>query len=218
MTKRRTMYYFFDMDGTLCDSGEGIKKGIEIAFSMLRIPLPEQKELDAYIGPPLFESFTQRAHLSEVEAKIAEKWFRDYYMRKGKFENKLYEGMKEVLQAAKSRRHLAVATSKPEIMAKEVARKYGIADDFDMIAGANIDGTRTKKIDVIRYAMSELNLSAQDVVMIGDRYTDIDAAKALGISSIGVLYGYGTREELESCGADYLAEDTNALKELVQKL
>lgn len=212
------MYYFFDMDGTICDSGEGIIKGIEMAFSMLHLPLPKREELVQYIGPPLYDSFVHRAHLSHIEAEMAIKVFRDYYMRKGKFENKLYEGMVEVLEAAKEKRSLAIATSKPEFMAKDIANKFQISQYFDMVAGASYDGRRTAKIDVISYAMEELKIQAKEIIMVGDRYTDVEAAKKLGIQSVGVLYGYGTREELERCGADYIVKDTPELAHLVKQL
>ena len=149
---------------------------------------------------------------SKEQAKEAVEYYREYYRETGIFENFVYQGMEDTLKILKdSGRKLAVATSKPELFAKEILEHFHLETYFEYVAGANMDGTRTKKDEVISYALDALKLSGAypdgtgDVVMVGDREHDILGAAKVGLSSIGVLYGYGSREELTAAGALYLA-------------
>ena len=151
------------------------------------------------------------------EAALALRHYRAYFVEKGMLENHLYDGIGELLAELKtSGKTLAVATSKPEPFAVKILEHFGIADCFAYIAGGTLDETRTKKAEVIRYALEMLGISpGLSVVMVGDRKYDIIGAREVGITSIGVLYGYGTRDELSEAGALLLAEDIGKLGTLL---
>lgn len=208
------MYHvvLFDLDGTLTDPGEGITNSVAYALKKYGIGVSDKRELYKFIGPPLHESFEMYYGFSKEQAKEAVEYYREYYRETGIFENFVYQGMEDTLKILKdSGRKLAVATSKPELFAKEILEHFHLETYFEYVAGANIDGTRTKKDEVISYALDALKLSGAypdgtgDVVMVGDREHDILGAAKVGLSSIGVLYGYGSREELTAAGVLYLA-------------
>ena len=208
------MYHvvLFDLDGTLTDPGEGITNSVAYALKKYGIGVSDKRELYKFIGPPLHESFEMYYNFSKDQAKEAVEYYREYYRETGIFENFVYQGMEDTLKILKdSGRKLAVATSKPELFAKEILEHFHLETYFEYVAGANMDGTRTKKDEVISYALDALTLSGAypdgtgDVVMVGDREHDILGAAKVGLSSIGVLYGYGSREELTAAGALYLA-------------
>ena len=142
--------------------------------------------------------------------------YREYYRDKGLFENTIYNGMEAVLkQLSEAGKTLLVATSKPEVFARRILEKLGIADYFTYIAGANLDGTRTKKAEVIAYALCEGGIEdGTKAVMVGDREYDIFGAREFGMDSIGVLFGYGSRGELEAAGATYIAESVEDIWEI----
>lgn len=134
--------------------------------------------------------------------------YREYYEPKGMLENMVYEGIPEVLSALQEAGvRLAVATSKPEKYARRIAEHFGIASYFEFIGGANMDGSRTKKSEVIEYVLEVCNVQErQKVLMIGDRKHDVLGARSCGLSALGVLYGYGDREELEQAGAEWIVD------------
>lgn len=205
----------FDLDGTLTDPGIGITNSVMYALKKYGINVSERSELYKFIGPPLAESFGKYYGFSTEEFYKAVDCYREYYRDKGLYENIVYEGVEDLLKELKTEgKTLAVATSKPEIFAKEVLRHFGLDKYFDYIAGGNLDGTRTVKAEVIAYALESCCVTdKKSSVMIGDRMHDIIGAKTIGIDSVGVLYGYGNREELENAGADYIAETvTDILK------
>ena len=145
---------------------------------------------------------------SETDAKKATEYYRERFRVKGIFENSLYNGIAEMLESLKrAGLNLMIATSKPEEFAKRIATHFDIEKYFSVIAGATFDGTRDNKADVIEYALSIAGITDKSsAIMIGDRHHDINGANAVGIDSIGVLYGYGDRHELASAGATYIAE------------
>lgn len=213
------MIFLFDMDGTLCDSEEGIKNGIEVALSMMNMKIPPRDDLDDFIGPPLMESFTKELGMNGVEARTTIKWFRDYYMRKGKFENRLYPHMDKVLEAAARKGQVGLATSKPEIIAKEILQHFKIDHYFDIVGGASIDGSRSSKEEVLHYTLEMVtSFDEERIYMIGDRYTDMEGAKKLSLIPIGVLYGYGSKEELLQAGAHKMMDSPLQLKEWIDSL
>lgn len=203
-------YVLFDLDGTLSDSEPGIGKGIEYALSRFGITL-EEEELRKFLGPPIQDSFRDFCHFDEETCEQAVAYYREYYGEKGLFENILYPGMEELLEQLKERgKHLLVATSKPQPYTDRIIRYFGIEDYFDVIAGSNLDGSRNRKAEVIRYALEEAGITElSSALMVGDRKYDILGAKEVGIDSLGVLYGYGDRKELEDAGADYIAEQVS---------
>ena len=198
----------FDLDGTLTDPGLGITNSVMYALDKFHIKVEDRATLYKFIGPPLKESYKKYYHLSDDEIDRAVAYYREYFSKKGMYENELYDGIVKVLKQIKdSGRKVVLATSKPEEFAVEILRYFEIDRYFDFTACATMDGIRGSKADVISYALEAGEITdLQSAVMIGDREYDILGAKAFGLDSIGVLYGYGSREELQNAGATYLAE------------
>lgn len=207
----------FDLDGTLTDPGIGITNSVMYSLKKYGIEVTDRTELYKFIGPPLHESYEKYYGFSEEKAKEAVEYYREYYRDKGIFENLVYDGVEDLLQKlCDAKKTLIVATSKPEEFAKRILEYFDIAKYFTYVAGANMDGTRTSKDEVILYALTAGNVSDYaKAVMIGDRKHDIIGAKKIGIDSIGVLFGYGTYEELKGAGADYIAENTEEIGSLI---
>ena len=200
-------YIFFDLDGTLTDPALGITNSVMAALEAFGIPIPERRELYQFIGPPLMDSFRDFYGLTGEDCRRAVRAYRSHYAQQGIFENEPYPDLLATLDRLRtSGRHLVIATSKPEPYAVRIAEHFGFADRFELIAGALMDETRTRKEEVIAYALSRCgDPPRSEVLMVGDREHDIRGAKACGLDAMGVLYGYGSREELEAAGADYLA-------------
>lgn len=198
---------FFDLDGTITDSGPGILNSVQYALKKLQLPIPEITQLYSFIGPPLKDSFMKMYKLDEAAANRAIRCYREYYVEKGMYENLVYEGIPELLESLnRSGYTLYVATSKPEVFAKQILDHFDLTKYFKGIYGASLDSSRSSKGAVIRYAMESEDASAADSLMIGDREHDVLGAKENQLDCIGVLYGYGDRAELEAAGAIYLAE------------
>ncbi len=198
----------FDLDGTLTDPGEGVKNAAAYALEKRGIIVENKNELNKFIGPPLVDSFSRFYGFSETESDRCVDDYRVYYAEKGVFENRVYDGIPELLKKLKDDgKRLVIATSKPEFFAKQVLNNFNLARYFDFVAGASLDRSRNQKIDVIKYALENIgDADKAKMIMIGDRDHDIKGAKAVGIDSLGVLYGYGDREEHENAGATYIAE------------
>lgn len=193
----------FDLDGTLTDPGEGIRNSVSYALQKYGITVTEQELLNRFIGPPLQEGFREFYGFSPKEALRAVGYYREYYGKRGIFQNKLYEGIPEMLEKLQANGiTLLVATSKPELYAKEIIQHFHLESFFLYIAGGNMDGTRCKKQEVISYALHTCHFDdKKGIAMVGDRRHDIEGAKLCGIDSIGVLYGYGSKKELTNAGA-----------------
>lgn len=201
-------YILFDLDGTLTDSAVGITNSVIYALKKYDIKVDNRNELNKFVGPPLSDSFESYYGFSKEEAKTAVEYYREYYREKGMFENLVYDGIEDLLKTLKyNNKTLVVATSKPQVFAQQILEKFDIAKYFTYIAGSSLDGTRVKKDEVIQYALESCNITnLPKVIMIGDREHDINGAKKVGINSIGVLYGYGDRDELEKAGADFIVD------------
>ena len=201
----------FDLDGTLTDPFEGISNSIIYALKKFGIAAPDKPLLKKFIGPPLTESFSEYCGLNHSDALRAVDYYREYFSVAGIFENKTYEGVCELLSGLKERGYTAiVATSKPEQFAKAIVQHFGLDQYFKEVCGATMDQSRTQKADVIAYALKKCEIKDEikdkkRAVMVGDRKHDIIGAKTNGLSSIGVLYGYGSKEELLEAGANYIA-------------
>ena len=198
----------FDLDGTLTQSEQGIINSVIYALCEMGIKEDDREKLKKFIGPPLDASFMKFYGFDENDAKKAVEYYRVYYSAKGINEALLYEGVKETLVALKSMgKTLYVATSKPEVFAKQILKYWQIDHLFADIVGSNLDGTMVNKDEVIASVLEKHQISDKSkVVMVGDREYDILGARKVGVSSIGVLYGYGDYEELEKAGADYIVE------------
>ena len=207
----------FDLDGTLTDPFEGITRSVQISLRHFGIVVEDRNELKCFIGPPLWESYMKYYNLSKEDADIAVKKYREYFSVSGLFENEVYNGIRKLLKELKRNNlRLCVATSKPAVFSQKILDKFELSEYFDFLSGSELSGERVKKADVIEYALSNLGICDRSkVLMIGDRHHDIDGAKACGIDSCGVLWGYGTEDELERAGADYIAEDLESLKNII---
>lgn len=194
----------FDLDGTLTDSGPGIMNCARLALEHYNLPIPSDAEMRTFVGPPLHDSFI-RFGVPAEEADNAIKIYRSRYIPIGKFENDPYPGIREVLEQLKSLGHtLYVATSKPESMSVEILEHFDMAKYFDIIAGASFDRSRSTKEDVIAYLLHQCGDYDQKV-MVGDTAFDVIGAKAHGIPTIGVAWGYGKVEDMENAGAIAIA-------------
>ena len=198
----------FDLDGTLTDSSPGITRSAVYALRKMGVEENDPARLRKFIGPPLFNTFQKYYGFSEEESRLAITYYREYFSVDGKFENSVYDGVPEMLDELKRRgKQLVVATSKPEQFAKEIVEHFGLAGYFDFVAGATMDESRNTKSSVLAYAIESCGLTdMSELVMVGDRHHDVDGANEFGIDCIGVLYGYGDKEELTGAGAAYIAE------------
>lgn len=208
----------FDLDGTLTDPKEGITKSVAHALRYFGIQVESLDSLTCFIGPPLTASFPEYYGLGEEETEIAVAKYRERFSAVGWAENVPYAGIGELLSALKTAgKKLLVATSKPEVFAVRILEHFGLASYFDLICGAPMQAPKGHgKADVIRDALERMGITElSDVVMVGDRLHDVEGAHKIGLPCIGVLYGYGDREEMENCHADYIAEDVAALHGLL---
>jgi phosphoglycolate phosphatase len=197
---------FFDLDGTLTDSAPGIIHSVQYALKKYGIEA-EENDLRSFIGPPLVHSFQERFGFDHDKALEAVTYYREYFTAGGMFENSVYPGVEEMLQKLKEDGlMLAVATSKPELFSKQILEHFALTRYFDFIGGAAMDESRATKVEVLSYALRELQVDPAKAVMIGDRENDMEAASLLGTESIGVLYGYGSKEELANAGAKVFAD------------
>ena len=201
-------YLLFDLDGTLTDPGLGITNSVMYALRKFGIDVPERSQLYPFIGPPLKDSFRSYYGFSDEQCELAVMYYREYFKKKGMFENEVYDGIHDLLTRLKaSGRSLIVATSKPEVFAVDILRHFDLYKYFDFVAGATLNDVRNKKADIIRYALESCGIAKSPAVMIGDRKHDMIGAKENGLDSIGVLYGYGTYDELKNAGATMLAAE-----------
>ena len=212
-------YVFFDLDGTLTQSEFGILEGAKRALTHFGVDCSDTEKLKKFIGPPLYVSFHDNYGFSEEDTKEAIRIYREYYTEKGVYQAPLYDGIFELLSDLKKEgRKIMITTSKPLKMATTVAKNNKIFDLFDGIIGPGLDEKDSAKAVLIRRAMESLSLNEDDrdrIVMVGDRFYDIEGANDVGIDSIGVLYGYGDKEELQKAGATHLAEDVSALRKIL---
>ena len=199
-------HILFDLDGTLTDPGLGITNSVMHALEHFGIRTEDRSTLYKYIGPPLFDSFREFHGFSDDDARIAIDVYREYFSVTGLFENELIPGIPALLQRLKSAgRTLLVATSKPEDFSVRILEHFDLLQYFDFVAGACMDETRTQKWEVIQWALEHCGCGKDRILMIGDRHHDAEGAARCGLPCLGVLYGYGSREELCSAGVVGLA-------------
>ena len=193
----------FDLDGTLTDPGEGIRNSVAHALRYYGIQM-STAELNRFIGPPLAEGFREFCGFSAGQAAEAVEHYREYYREKGMLENRVYDGIPELLAHLRGAgKVLAVATSKPEVFARQILHHYGLDGNFQVIAGSELDGSRSKKHEVAAYAL------------VGDRRHDVEGARQAGIDAVGVTFGYGSEEELLSAGAPAIAHSVAELEQIL---
>ena len=196
----------FDLDGTLTDSYEGIANSVLYALERMNRPPIGSDVLSLFIGPPLTDSFKNYCGMSDDQAETALKLYRERYSTVGWAENRVYDGVPEALHKLKAMgKTMFVATSKPEHFARKIVERFELLQYFDGVFGATFDSSRTTKDSVVEYALDTAHADKAKTVMIGDRKHDVLGAKANGIKSIGVLYGFGDLAELKTAGADFIA-------------
>ena len=196
----------FDLDGTLTDSTEGIVRCLEYALERMGFDIPE--DTNKFLGPPLYQSFAEFCGMNEEQVNEAVRIFRERYSTVGLFENRVYEGVPEMLKRLRDGgKRIMVATSKPEVYAVRIFDRFGLSQFFEIVGGANINGTRNDKDEVIEYVLEKAGISDRSsVLMIGDRRQDVLGAHKTGLKCMGILWGFGSIEELTEAGADFIAE------------
>ncbi len=196
----------FDLDGTLTDSGPGIMGCLKKALAEMGERIPSEETLRLFVGPPLAEAFAAHCGMSPDRCEEAIRVYRKHYSAGGLFENTVYDGVREMLAELCARGvQLYLATSKPEHFAKAIMEHFSLEAYFTYIGGALTDGKRREKAEVIEYVLAENGLSADEVIMIGDRKYDVEGAASFGIPTLGVTWGYGTEDELTKAGAKWIA-------------
>jgi phosphoglycolate phosphatase len=205
----------WDLDGTLTDPADGIVHSVQYALRHYGM-WAEREELLSFIGPPLADSFAEKFGFSPEQSREAVEIYREYFRKDGMYQNVPYDGIQELLeklQAAGKKMYLA--SSKPEPLCEQILEHFGLRRYLDGVAGSDFAGTRARKDQVIQYLLDRENLSSQQVLMIGDRKYDVEGAAGFSIPCIGVLWGYGSREELKTAGAAAVAENIPQLERLL---
>lgn len=205
--------YIFDFDGTLSDTVPGVKNSVKYALSCYGIEETDDKKLDYFIGPPLYESFTTVYSADDETANGMIEKYRERYKVKACEESTLYDGIKEMLSALKAKgKKLAIASSKPLPLVEMIAKSLEIYEYFDYISAETYSHIHSDKCALITDALNALEVSDKSkVIMIGDRFYDIEGANKAGIDSAGALYGFGEEEELKGAGATYLLSSPKEL-------
>lgn len=212
-------YILFDLDGTLTDPKLGITSCVQYALKAFGIDEPDLDKLEPFIGPPLKDSFMEFYGFSEEQTKKAIDKYHERFDEKGIYENEIYPGISAMLEALKNNgSKLSIASSKPTPLVERVLEHFDIKRYFDYIVGSNLDGTRSRKEEVVEEALRQMVPSEliQDerkaaVAMVGDRRFDVEGAKAYGLTSVGVSFGYAPEGELEQAGADYIVDTVEEL-------
>jgi phosphoglycolate phosphatase len=207
----------FDLDGTLTDPKTGITKSIQYALEKLGIKEENQNKLEAFIGPPLLESFKKYYSFGDSKARQAVDYYREYFSNKGIFENNVYRGIPELLKHLyDKKKRLILATSKPTIYSKRILKHFALHKYFYFVVGSNLDLTLTSKTEIIRNILLKLkDYRKNQVVMIGDRKEDVIGAQQNSLDSIAVTYGYGSTEELKKVNPTYIIHSVEELKLLI---
>lgn len=216
----------FDLDGTLTDSGLGIFNCVEYALEKYGIQVEDRSSLRRFVGPPLLKSFQDYYGFSEEKAAEAVRYYRERYGEVGLFENEVYDGVVEMLEELRADGYdLLVATSKPQRFTERIMEHFDLAKYFTLLVGSDDENGRNTKGKVIAHALqsyAEMKKSSIEevkskAIMVGDRHHDIDGAKENGIDALGILWGYGDRQELEAAGAQYIIEVPEALDDTISE-
>lgn len=209
---------FFDLDGTLSNSFEGISGGILYALETLGVPLPPRESLKSFLGPPLFDEFKRVFGFDDDTAREAVRLYRVYYPEKGIYEQTPIEGAAELLRGLSELGiKICLATSKPLAYAERIIPMFGFSEYFSGIFGASLDGKISAKADVIALALRETGSIDKKTLMVGDRFYDVEGAHACKVRCAGVLSGFGTRGEFVEHGADFIAETLLDVLQIVKE-
>lgn len=208
-------YVIFDFDGTVAETSRGILNCIRYALEGMGLPIPGEDVLHKFIGPPLYASFREYCGLSDADAERAIALFRERYTTKGKYEAEIYPGLTPLIKALKAKGcWTAVASGKVESSLKDIVEHFGLLGDFDAVTGSRPDNHSADKRAQILSALPE-GADLSRACMVGDRCFDIDAGRALGMHTVAVGYGFGSRKEFEDAKAEYIVETVDELRELL---
>ncbi len=212
-------HVLFDLDGTLTDPGTGITNAIMYSLEKSGRKVGDRAEYYSFIGPPLIDSYRNDTGMTKEEAEKAVGYYREYYNAGGMFENKVYDGIPELLMRLKeSEKKLVVATSKPDHFAVQILERFGLLSYFDFVGAATMDGKRNDKAQVIGHVIKECGIKDPAAcIMVGDRRYDVEGAHHFSIPCVSVLFGYGTQEEFEQAGSDYIAGTPEEIERCIRK-
>jgi len=211
-------HIFFDFDGTIMNTSEGVFAGFDKVREYFNIELEDKSIYNTMIGPPLYESFDRVFNLKGSDLEKGIEIYHDYYTPIGVYKCKLYDDVVPLIKTLKAAgKKIYVATSKPEVYAHQLLQKFGIDQLFDYVGGTDMEGVRRDKIDVIRYVMDKNNLNEvkNSCLMLGDTHYDIDGAKLAGLKSMGILWGFGSEASLRESGADFIAKDAAQVADIL---
>ena len=222
-------YVLFDLDGTLTDPKEGICKSAQYALHKMGIEEPNIDKLEPFIGPSLMYSFTTFYHMTDEDAKKAVEYYRERFSVVGLYENIPYDGIKDVLSDLKDNGiKCAVASAKPQVFVERIMEHFALAEYFEVQVGSELDGRRSEKSEIITEALRQLYFGSEhgeediltderisETVMIGDRFYDVEGAKAVGCDCIAVEYGYAQKNELKKAKPTHIAKDVATLGRLL---
>ncbi len=205
----------FDFDGTICDTGEGIKKSAKYALDAFNIPSDDWQTLDCFIGPPLLVTFQEQFNQSAADADLLVQKFRERYTNTGIYECELYNGIKQLLINLKvDGIKIGIASSKPQVFVETLLNKFAIAKYFDSICATSFAADCESKQNIITRCLKELETEPKDALMVGDRFYDIDGAKADMVDGAGALWGYGSKFEFIECGAKYIVDKVEDIESI----
>lgn len=209
----------FDLDGTLTDPAVGITGGVAHALDHFNVKYESKEQLKEFIGPPLREHFMEFCNVNREKGEEYVAKYREYYAVTGIYENKVYDGIEDMLKELKNAgKKIVLATSKPEKFALIILKHFGLYKYFDFVAGALMSNERTKKDEVIAYALENIGeFDLSTTIMVGDRHHDVIGASKFGIKTIGVTFGYGTKQELSDSGAATICDTVEQLKKELLK-
>ncbi len=206
-------YYLFDFDGTLCDTTEGIFNSVIYSLHAYGIEETDREKLRYFIGPPLFDSYKTIYGVSDEDAQFLIEKYRERYREKASEESALYDGITDMLHTLKERgKKIAIASSKPQYFVEEISKHHDIYKYYDFVSAESFKNNHSSKKELINACIEFFGNPPKDkILMIGDRFYDIDGATAVGIDSAGAVYGFGTKKELENAGATYILESPDDL-------
>ena len=205
----------FDFDGTICDTGEGVKKSAKYALDAFNIPSDDWQTLDCFIGPPLLVTFQEQFNQSAADADLLVQKFRERYTNTGIYECELYNGIKQLLINLKDDgMKIGIASSKPQVFVETLLNKFAIAKYFDSVCATSFAADCESKQNIIARCLKELETEPKDALMVGDRFYDIDGAKADMVDGAGALWGYGSKFEFIECGAKYIVDKVEDIESI----
>lgn len=211
-------YILFDLDGTITDPFLGITRSVAYSLESFGIKVNGLEELKVFIGPPLRESYMNFYGMNEQQSEHAVNKYREYFSDKGIFENEVYLGIEDLLEELVDQgKKLYICTSKPVVFAKKILKHFDLEKYFTGVYGSELDGTRSAKKDVISYCLENENINKDSCIMVGDRKHDIIGANENNLPCIGVLYGYGSKDELEELYCDKIVSNIEELKNVLLK-